>query len=110
MKKKYRILLISLVICLFLTWFIYNALRPWDCCDYTSKFKKGNEIIQKIEDYRKSKGKLPESLDDIGEDPNADGPVYYEKTDSANYYIWFGTTLGSSCTYHSETKEWTQGG
>lgn len=114
MKKKYRILFLSLVIflliCLFFLWYVFNFFRDLECCDFTGEFKKGNLIIQKIEDYRKSKGKLPELLDDIGEDPKSDGPIYYKKIDSDNYEIWFGTTLGSSCVYKSETKEWTPEG
>ncbi|MCX6579259.1 MAG: hypothetical protein NT166_03670 [Candidatus Aminicenantes bacterium] len=106
MKKKYRILITSLMICLFLAWFIYNALRPWECCEYSEEFKKGNEIIQKIEDHRRCKGVLPESLDDIGEVMDERGPIFYQKYDT-EYEIWFGTTLGSSCLYSSEKKKWT---
>jgi hypothetical protein len=108
MKKKYRLLLIiPLMIGLFSAWIIYDFFREWKCCDYTSKYNKGIGIIQKIEFYRMIKGKLPDSLDDIGEDPQADGPIYYSKIDSVNYEIWFGTTLGESCVYRSETKKWT---
>lgn len=69
MKKKYRILLISLtiflLICLFLVWYVFNFFHDKECCDWPSKYNKGIEIILKIEDYRKCKGKLPESIEDI---------------------------------------------
>ena len=111
MKKKYRITLISLtiflLICLFLVWYVFNFFRDWECCDYTWYFKKANEVIQKIEDYRKCKGKLPESIEDIGETCDEGGPIFYDKIDDTNYEVWFGTTLGSSCVYKSETKQWT---
>jgi hypothetical protein len=63
-KKKYVALMMLLAICLFLAWFISEFLREWECHEY-SAFKKANEIIQKIEDYRKCHGKLPDSLKDI---------------------------------------------
>ena len=35
------------------------------------------------------------------------GTVFcYEKKDSINYSIWFGTVLGESIIYDSDTKQW----
>jgi hypothetical protein len=106
-KKKHVVLIILLAICLFLVWFVSEFLREWECHEY-SAFKKANEIIEKIEDYRKYHKKLPDSLEDIGEQERMEGPVYYNKWDSDNYTISFsGRSVGSSCVYHSETGEWT---
>lgn len=68
---------------------------------------QGNEIIQKIEKYRVDNGHLPNSLTEIGIKEKEEGPLYYDKRDSINYTLSFGTSLGESETYHSETKKWT---
>jgi hypothetical protein len=35
-----------------------------------------------------------------------EGPLFYEKRDSVNYMVYFGTSLGESMIYYSDTKEW----
>ena len=36
-----------------------------------------------------------------------DGALFcYEKVDSLNYIVWFGTTLGEGIYYYSDTKQW----
>jgi hypothetical protein len=110
-KKKYIVLTILLAICLLLAWFVSEFLREWECHEYKKEYKKANEIIQKIENYRKACGKLPESLEEVGYEPEEKvfgGPIFYDKLDSDKYIIWFGgRSVGSSCIYHSETGEWT---
>jgi hypothetical protein len=68
-------------------------------------FRTGNEIISRVEAFRKSHGYLPESLEDVGvTDP--DLKVFYRKTGENEYLVWFGTTLGESETYNSSAKKW----
>ncbi len=68
-------------------------------------FRTGNKIISRIETYRKTHLRLPDSLDDLGiSDP--DIRIYYKKTSDTEYIVWFGTTLGESETYDSQTKKW----
>ncbi|MCP4221455.1 MAG: hypothetical protein GY765_42915 [bacterium] len=109
-KKKCVVLTILLAICLFLVWSVSEILREWECCEY-SEFKKANEVIQKIEDYRKCHGKLPDSLDDVGYIPEEKifgGPIFYDREATDRYIIWFGAGgVGNSCVYHSETGKWT---
>lgn len=40
---------------------------------------QGNEIIIKIDNYKIEKGKLPESLSDIGIKETEEGPIFYKK-------------------------------
>jgi hypothetical protein len=42
---------------------------------------------------------------DVGLD-DKDLTVYYRKVSENEYYVWFGTSLGESETYHSETGKW----
>jgi hypothetical protein len=70
------------------------------------KVKTGNEIVNKIENFKKDKGNLPKTLSEIGIEEKEEGPIYYRKESETKYILWFGTTLGESITYDSDTKEW----
>lgn len=76
--------------------------------------KVGNTIVERIEEYRAANDSLPDSLVGIGLDESIritidgkDGALFcYEKVDSLNYIVWFGTTLGEGIYYYSDTKQW----
>lgn len=69
---------------------------------------QGNEFVEKIEQYKKDNNRLPVSLSDIGITVKSEyePPIYYEKRDSIHYTISFGTTLGESKIYYSDSKKW----
>jgi hypothetical protein len=67
---------------------------------------QGNRLISEIESFQKDHGRLPESLNEIGRKETESGPIYYRKENKSKYVIWFGTQLGDSVTYDSDTKEW----
>lgn len=69
---------------------------------------QGNELISEIEKYKVERGVLPENLAAIGVNETDDFPLYYQKYDSSNYIIWFGTSLGESITYFSDSKKWEE--
>ena len=71
-----------------------------------SKINQGNEIVNKIENYRKEKGVLPTSLSEVGIEEKEDSVIHYKKESETKFILWFGTTLGESTTYDSETKNW----
>lgn len=54
-------------------------------------------------------GYLPNSLKDIGikEKDGSDPPLYYQKAKNASYEysVSFGTSLGESKIYYSDSKE-----
>lgn len=66
----------------------------------------GFSVIQKIENYRKSNGYLPKKLSEIGIKETEEGPFYYDKINDVNYSLSFGTTLGESKIYYSDSKKW----
>jgi hypothetical protein len=74
-----------------------------------SQRKSGNNLIVKIDEFRKSKGHLPNSLSEIGTEESESCPCYC-KTGESGYIIWYGTTLGESDTYDSQTKKWSEVG
>ncbi len=98
MKLKVKLIIIILLTVIFGS----------SSCDLNgkNKIKTGNEIVNKIEKFRKDKGKLPETLSEIGIEEKEEGPIYYKKESETKYILWFGTTLGESITYDSDTKEW----
>jgi hypothetical protein len=69
------------------------------------EFRTGNEIIFRVETFRKTNGKLPETLEEVGIKA-LDPKVFYRKIGPLDYLVWFGTTLGESETYNSRSKKW----
>lgn len=64
---------------------------------------RGNIIIQNIEDFRQKKGRLPNSLVEL---EIYDDELFYNKWDTTNYILWYGTSLGESVTYYSDSRKW----
>ncbi len=99
------ILLVSiiLIVCLLMGMVIFLT-TPRLC--YWNKFQLADRVIQKIETYKITYNRLPSSLEEIGERVSEAGPIFYKKINNTEYEIWFGTTLGESMTYNSETQKW----
>jgi len=79
------------------------------CNSRESRLKKqGNEIVKKIEYYKEKNNRLPNSLSEIGIQviDESNPPLYYDKRDSINYTVSFGTSLGESMFYYSDSKKW----
>jgi hypothetical protein len=68
-------------------------------------FRTGNEIVSRVEAFRTSHRRLPDTLHEIGID-DPDPRVFYRKASDAEFVVWFGTLLGESETYNSRTKQW----
>ena len=79
-------------------------------CDNKEKMliEMGNDFVNKIELYKKSTGRLPSTLAEVGIviKDEANPPVYYERKDSSHFIIWFGTTLGESKIFYSDSRRW----
>lgn len=74
------------------------------CAD--KKQKLGEEIIAKIETYKKVNSHLPNSLADVGVVEKEDGPIYYSKQTDTTYIVYYGLGLGASMFYNFKTKQW----
>ena len=122
MKKNRYSLLVYLILSVIIT----------SCSSYIEKNKEvGNAIIEKIEMFKKVSGYPPNRLyiglesdfldfqidsSSVSEYEIAEagtsvleinGEVFcYERLDSINYMVWFGTTLGEGIYYYSDTKKW----
>jgi hypothetical protein len=75
-------------------------------CWGPSKRDASNVVISKIEEFKRVKGRLPNSLSETGAEEDESCPCYC-KTNNGSYIVWYGTTLGESDTYDSETKKWS---
>jgi len=77
------------------------------CSSCTDKKQKlGEEMISKIENYKKANGHLPNHLNDIGVVEKEEGPIYYTKQNDTSYIVYYGLGLGESMVYDFEKKQW----
>ncbi len=73
----------------------------------SSKRRTGDNVVAKVEQFRKSNGRLPHALSDIGTKEEESCPCYC-KTGDDSYIVWYGTSLGESDAYDSRTKKWSE--
>ena len=65
----------------------------------------GNLIVKHVESFRVARGRLPNSLEELGTQGLSD-QVFYQKIDDNTYEVWFSIALGESEIYDSSTKVW----
>ena len=68
------------------------------------------ELINKVEEFEKQNGRLPNNVTEMGLIELENSMAFYEKKNDSVYVIWFGLGLGESQTYNSKTRKWTKGG
>ena len=90
-----------------LTGFLFLFQPVW--LFHWQDFRTGNEIISRVEAFRKNNGRLPDTMTELRlNDPNL--RVFYIKLSNDEYCVFFGTFLGESETYSSRSKDWGQAG
>jgi hypothetical protein len=94
MRKPLLILLLSLAL------FSCSVSHNYD------KQKAAEQHISKVENFSRANGRLPDSLRELGVPESEEGPIYYRRLTDSTYEIWFGTGLGESVTYNSDTATW----
>jgi len=72
---------------------------------HRQELKTGNEIVVRVESFRKGHAHLPETLKDVGMDEE-NLNVFYRRISNDEYIVWFGIGVGESETYNSRTKKW----
>tara|TARA_B110000967_G_C18854395_1_gene546349 strand:+ start:1522 stop:1833 length:312 start_codon:yes stop_codon:yes gene_type:complete len=103
MKKR------TISIIIFLLLFIVIIASSLVFFNESKMMKRGDLLIEKVEEFRYKNNRLPVSLNELEIEENIEGPLFYEKLDSTeNYLIWYGTILGESVTYDSSKKEWNK--
>lgn len=72
---------------------------------HRQEFRIGDQIASRVEAFRMSLKRLPETLEEVGID-DRDLKVFYRKIRADEYCVWFGTSVGESVMYSSRTKKW----
>ena len=70
------------------------------------EIREGNALVGKVEAYRRGHHRLPASLEEAGISEPDSSRLFYEKCNDGRYVVWFGTSLGKSMSYSSETGNW----
>jgi len=103
MKKtiiKKGLLIVSILAIFFAVWY---SLQKQEGSDYQ---REGRSLIDKIETFRQTEHRLPNSVKELGlEEPMNNGP-YYEKKDSINYIVFFAVGFDETYIYYSDKNEW----
>lgn len=86
--------------------FVFITLLLCGCNSNSALEEQGNELVKKIELYKERNGELPKTIEDVGIKETLEGPLFYVRCDSANYMVYYGTTVGEGMYYYSDTKEW----
>jgi hypothetical protein len=109
--KKALIISISVIIAIILSVTIYWNL-PIEITR-KSDIKFGNELIQKIEDYKKINQKLPENndwqtLEKLGfKKDEAANPVYASDENGNYEFVYFEGFDGPYLMWNSQERKWT---
>ena len=101
-KKTY--IIVSVVILTMLLFFFIKNKREKDL------IQKGEDIVEKIELFRKKNHCLPKDLNEIGilEEENAHA-LYYDVRNDTSYTVSFMMSIDYNKTYYSDTKKWENG-
>ena len=89
--------------------FILASLAGW--LIFSSLFdarllREGSRLVARVEAYRETRGKLPESLSEIG--VSEEGRWCYAQREGGFYILWHGRGLGSSTAYDSRERIWKE--
>jgi hypothetical protein len=109
-KIKTKIIIRLLLFLFFLIFpiYIFYNFNPSREIYYFLDIHRGNKLIHEIEEYKERFSAYPKNLNFTnldftkGEDPR----FFYELIDENRFVIWFGTILGESILYDSQTNEW----
>jgi len=77
-----------------------------------TKQKLGEQAVARIEQFRRSNGRLPNSLAEAGSPDSEHGQVFYCIRTDNDYFISYESEPGQGHTYDSKIKTWsdTKGG
>lgn len=92
---------------------LFLGLIPFTITGYgQSKQELGDRTVARIEQFRRSKGRLPNSLAEVGLTDTEHSPIGYCIDTDSDYLVFYLAQPGQLRTYNSKTKKWddTKGG
>jgi hypothetical protein len=94
----------GILVLLFCFWFFYLK----DARE-NKLIKKGNSIVEKVEQFRQEYNRLPISLEEIGLKEEGADAIYYDIRSNSNYTVSFMMSIDYNKFYYSDTKQWENG-
>lgn len=107
MSRSVRWLLAGIFLVAVLGTILYRELLGPPDVVWRSEIRKGNQLIAEIEAFQRERGRLPAELSEITNYAAAQDRLSYLRCGETRYIVWFGTTLGESMTYDSQSRNWT---
>ena len=107
MSRFSKWLLAGLLVAVLLGIYLYLEFLGPPKVVWRGEIREGNRLISEIDAFRRSHSRLPSELSEVGTRA-AEQQFFYQKCSETNYVIWFGTTLGESITYHSDSRDWAE--
>jgi hypothetical protein len=75
---------------------------------FSRNIRTGDEIVGRVEAFRKQRHVLPGSLAEAGVSESNQDKYFYERCGDTRYIVWFGTWLGESMTWNSANRRWDE--
>jgi len=99
-----KYIILSVVILAMLLFFFITSKREKNLA------QRGEDIVEKIEFFRKENHRLPKDLNEIGilEEENSNA-LYYDIRNDTSYTVSFMMSIDYNRTYYSDTKQWEDG-
>ncbi len=99
-----KYIIVGVVILAMLLFFFITSKREKDLT------QRGEDIVEKIELFRKENHRLPKDLNEIGilEEENSNA-LYYDIRNDTSYTVSFMMSIDYNRTYYSDTKQWEDG-
>lgn len=104
--KKNMLLIMVVLVCMVgaIVCYLPVYLRNKEISDLE---KRGNELVLKIEAYKKRTHKLPHYIEDLGLNLPDNYPFSYDIAHDSSYYVvGFEIAPFRSMVYYSDTKTW----
>ena len=90
--------------------FFMFLLTASSCCDMMCERERHAAIvIDSVESFKAQNNRLPDDLAEMGIEYNME-LSFYNKVDSVEYEVWYGSWVGVSKVYNSKTKSWRESG
>ena len=88
--------------------FLYRDVLGPPNVVWRDDIREGNRLISEIEAFDRNHGRLPSELSEVSSSAAERKRLLYERCSETHYIVWFGTTLGESMTYDSNSRNWAE--